>query len=178
MRGQILFATLCAFLTVAGGASATSPLPAKEVTFAPMPTDVALVRSEFEEKREIEEVCVGREVACFGPYTPWIHYYWGATGVRVRTDDTNVTGGHDPARHQRYGPYVFPMLLEDDLRVCWGGCSLPDSLYARARTNATLHVYVLSQEVVVSRHISANATTLYPTAVPRSWCEWAQYTRC
>lgn len=130
---------------------ATGPLPQREVYVAPGNLSISFVRDELSEKQPIiQEECTPRPlVLCVGPYDPDYNIEFGATGVRVLTNDTNATVGHDPARHFAYGPYSMYGGL-DDVRICDSGCKVPNSVYGSAQGNVTIVVYYFGKEETVS----------------------------
>lgn len=135
-------------------AGATGPVPSKEV-YVDQDISTGFAREGiFEKQEEIPEHCTPRPlVLCAGPYDPDWDVHWGMTGFAVRTNGTNLTAIHDPARHWEYGPYYIEDVLLDDLRLCTSGCQVPNSVYGHAETNLTVVVWVLGEEQRVDYHV-------------------------
>lgn len=157
--------------------AATAPVAKFERSVAPQDQDVAVVVANVTLSEELPEICVVRYVLCVGPFEPQIDVFKGTLGVRATTNDSNLTVGHDPARTVEYGPYAVPTIT-DDIRICWSGCRLPDSLYASLRTNATFYVYVLHGQQAYAVQVDENVSSVHSPLIPRSWCRYAQNSPC
>lgn len=176
-RGSIGPVILAALLLASGSAAATAPLPSYTVWVAPDDVDREIWEEQVYYKREFGPFCV-RTLLCVGPYEPWYEWDFGKTGARLATEDVNLTAEHNASRKARYGPYAAPTLVSDDLRVCYDGCTLPDSLRLAARGNVTLEVFVLGSTYGHTVRLNESVESVHPAALPRSWCRFAIYSQC
>lgn len=177
-RGSLLLVVVCAFLAVSSTAAATSPIPKAERTVGPGDQDIAFLVNSMGEKHTVDEQCLPRQMFCIGPFEPDFEAPIGKTGVRFVSNNTTATVGHDPARTVTYGPYAVPTLLTDDVRVCWAGCMVTDSVYARGQANVTFYYYAFGDERRHNVQANHSVDSLHPSVIPRKWCAFAQYSYC
>ena len=165
-------------LAASGGAVATSPAPKFEYRVDVPDEDRTVMTQRIDFKAPIGERCLPREVLCVGPYAAEYHNGDHAGhGARVHTNDTWVLAGHNTSRHQQYGPYVVPT-NENDFPICSTPCKLPDPFYVALHANVTVELHNQGEIRPFSFEVNRSLNTLYPGVIPRTWCTYAQQTRC
>lgn len=114
----------------------------------------------------VEEYCAPGfyRALCVGPVKPQeASIPLGATAVAVGENDTFAVVVLDESRVQPYGPYIIdPVVVGEDVRICYFGCLLPYPLFAQAHVNSTLDVWIAGTQVL--HREGSNTVTVGPAA--------------